>query len=180
MTPPDRDAALELLRVGWVRFNHEPNDPTRMVVAVHSGMIALLGMEGYFAPHLFTPAAPPTFCGLCGKQSCTCTPEARQPRHDEGMAIRNIIGEWDIPDTDRVEIKPVRYRSGMDSSMGELRSLMEASDRLHAFEDTPRQLLAAYDELQAHPTGNNLAAAVQVHVDELRALVKGKIEEPKP
>jgi hypothetical protein len=52
-------------------------------------------------------------------------------------------------------------------------------DRLHAFEDTTRQLLAAYDELQSHPTGNNLAAAVQLHVDELGALVEGKTEEPK-
>jgi hypothetical protein len=55
-----RDRALELLKHGWVRFNHQPNGPYHMVVvATARGMIELFDMEGEFAPHLFVPAPPP-------------------------------------------------------------------------------------------------------------------------
>jgi hypothetical protein len=94
------------------------------------------------------------------------------------VTIRSIVSEWDIPDTDRVEIKPVRYRAGLECTMLEPRSLMEASERLHAFEEATRELLddAVLDtEMDRIEIDNDHPA-----LTKLRALVEGKIEEPKP
>ena len=55
-----RDAAIELLRAGWVRWNHQPEGKPMMVTLVtKDGMIELLGWSGQFAPHLFVAAPEP-------------------------------------------------------------------------------------------------------------------------
>ena len=55
-----RERALALLKAGFVRWNHLPDEPPMMVTLVDpEGMIELLGWTGRFGPHLFVPAAPP-------------------------------------------------------------------------------------------------------------------------
>lgn len=80
---------------------------------------------------------------------------------------------------DEVAQRQIERETTLRQQIRVAKCAMPNEARLRAFEDTTRQLLDAYDELQTHPTGNNLAAAVQVHMDELRALVEEKIEEPK-
>jgi len=55
-----RDAAIALLRAGWVRWANQPEGKAMMVTLVTNyGMIELMGWKGQFAPHLFVPAPEP-------------------------------------------------------------------------------------------------------------------------